>query len=312
LQTIGLAFVHELVRLHGGDVRVSHQEGQPSTFKISIPPGARAQSPSAQLDARGPMANAAATALQQALRWLPDESLRRALEPTLAAQQPAPGELPWPERMRPGPSEGRILLAEDNAELRTYVEQLLSERWTVEASADGASALEVARERPPDLVLADIMMPGIDGLTLVRALRANPPTATTPILLLSAQAGREARMEGELAGADDYLVKPFSARELIARVALHLEIGRVRTQLGHTRQAASERERLHAELLGELTSAARTLQEAASATAASATAGGSADARALPLELLEREAARLTSLAERLQGPASGKSQPAQ
>ena len=96
--------------------------------------------------------------------------------------------------------------------MRAYVQRLLSPYWEVEAVADGAKALAVASERLPDLVLADVMMPGLDGFALLRALRADPRTATIPVLLLSARAGEEARVEGLEAGADDYLVKPFSAR----------------------------------------------------------------------------------------------------
>jgi CheY-like chemotaxis protein/GAF domain-containing protein len=117
---------------------------------------------------------------------------------------------------------GYILFADDNADMRDYVRRLLAGRYEVDTVADGQSALRLARERKPDLLLSDIMMPGLDGMALLRALRADPRTREVPILLLSARAGEESRVEGLDAGADDYLVKPFTARELLARVKAHL------------------------------------------------------------------------------------------
>src|SRR5262249_59496586 len=98
------------------------------------------------------------------------------------------------------------------------------------AVANGRAALAAARDRPPDLVLADVMMPELDGFGLLRELRADPRTRTVPVVLLSARAGEESRVEGLAAGADDYLVKPFSARELLARVGTHLEMARLRRE----------------------------------------------------------------------------------
>jgi DNA-binding response OmpR family regulator len=102
--------------------------------------------------------------------------------------------------------------------MREYVRRLLAERYDVVAVADGQQALEAARERRPDLVLTDVMMPNLDGFGLLRELRADPRTRTIPLIMLSARAGEEARVEGLGAGADDYLIKPFSMAELIARI----------------------------------------------------------------------------------------------
>ena len=106
--------------------------------------------------------------------------------------------------------------------MREYVRRLLGARYDVEAVADGEAALAAVRSRPPDLVLADVMMPGLDGLGLARALRADARTRSIPVILLSARAGEESRIEGLDAGADDYLYKPFRARELLAQVAARL------------------------------------------------------------------------------------------
>jgi DNA-binding response OmpR family regulator len=141
--------------------------------------------------------------------------------------------LPWPEAASPGElgpgggSNGRlqkVLLADDNADMREYVSRLLSEHYTVVAVPNGAEALRRALADPPQLVLSDVMMPEMNGFELVKALRENPQTRTTPIILLSARAGEESRVEGLVGGADDYLIKPFTARELLARVGAHLSM----------------------------------------------------------------------------------------
>ncbi|HEV2459206.1 MAG TPA: PAS domain S-box protein [Ktedonobacterales bacterium] len=122
------------------------------------------------------------------------------------------------------------MVADDNADMRAYLARLLSAHWGVETAADGMAALAAASARPPDLILADVMMPGLDGFGLVAALRNNPQTHALPVILLSARAGEEATIEGLQAGADDYLIKPFSARELLARVQTRLELARARRE----------------------------------------------------------------------------------
>ncbi|MEV7908056.1 SpoIIE family protein phosphatase, partial [Streptomyces anulatus] len=144
----------------------------------------------------------------------------------------------------------RILVADDNADLRDYLVRLLSPHWAVTAVPDGASALVAAAERTPDLIVADVMMPGMDGLELVRRLRADPATRGVPIMLLSARAGKEESLTGLIAGADEYLVKPFSARELLTRVRGVLRLAAVRSR--HNRR------------LRELTEAALALNGASS------------------------------------------------
>jgi signal transduction histidine kinase len=192
---IGLSLVQELVNLHGGTVNVSSTEHRGTVFEIAVPFGS-AHLPQDRLAM--PLTPGSTTAgaqafVQEALRWLPE----------------APAEEP-----RPAPGSERILLADDNADMRDYVTRLLRERWEVEAVADGAAALARARQAPPDLVLTDIMMPGMDGFALLQALRADPSTRAIPVIFLSARAGEESSIEGLSAGADDYLIKPFSAREL--------------------------------------------------------------------------------------------------
>ncbi|MGH2386656.1 MAG: ATP-binding protein [Chloroflexota bacterium] len=216
---IGLALVEELIRLHGGTIRAASAPGAGSVFTVTIPTGT-AHLPPDQLGAsrvEQTVAHSSVPYVEEVLRWLPEPRQSEHGEP------------------RPEPAEGgRVLLADDNADMRAYLSRLLGARYTVESVADGAAALAAAREHPPDLLLTDVMMPGLDGIALLHALRVDPRTAALPVILLSARAGEEARVEGLEAGANDYLVKPFSARELIASVDAQI----VRARLYEAEQRA--------------------------------------------------------------------------
>ena len=149
-----------------------------------------------------------------------------------------------------GPARPCVLLVDDNADMRSYLRGLLAIRYGVQAVGNGAAALAAACAAAPDLILADVMMPELDGFALLRALRADPTTREIPIMLLSARAGEESAIEGLLAGADDYLVKPFSARELLARVQARIELAGLRTCVAATERALrsaaeAEQGRLH-------------------------------------------------------------------
>src|SRR5262249_40204986 len=123
-----------------------------------------------------------------------------------------------------------VLVADDNADMRDYLRHLLSTRYEVRTAADGEEALAALRAKSADLLLSDIMMPRIDGYQLLQAVRGDPALADLPVIFLSARAGEEASVEGLEAGADDYLIKPFSARELLARVRANLEMARLRRE----------------------------------------------------------------------------------
>jgi PAS domain S-box-containing protein len=142
-------------------------------------------------------------------------------------------------------------VADDNADMRQYLVRLLAGQYEVQEAADGAAVLTAARERPPDLILADVMMPRLDGFGLLRELRADPRTGGLPVILLSARAGEESRIEGLGAGADDYLVKPFSARELLARVGAHLQLARVRREADEALRQSEERFRTLADNMSQ-------------------------------------------------------------
>jgi CheY-like chemotaxis protein len=218
---IGLALVQELVNLHGGTIRVESEEGRGSAFVVSLPFGT-AHLPADRINAERPAVSSAVRAqayVEEALRWLPggaagpdeDQNL-------LPADDLGVGAL-----AAPAAGGGRVLLADDNADMRDYVRRLLlGQGYEVEAVGDGEAALAAARQEAPDLVLSDVMMPRLDGFGLLKALRAEDGLRDLPVILLSARAGEESRVAGVGAGADDYLTKPFSARELLARVGANL------------------------------------------------------------------------------------------
>ncbi|MEP6487601.1 ATP-binding protein [Microcoleus vaginatus] len=238
---IGLSLVQELVKLHSGKLDVSSTFGEGSCFTVTIPTGT-AHLPPERIGASRTLASTALGAMpyvEEAQRWLPEGDFRLPIldfeldnNPTNLNQAPA-------DRA----AQSKILLADDNADMRDYIRRLLSGSYIVKTVADGVAALTAIKKNPPDLVLTDVMMPGMDGFELLRSLRSNLATQDIPIILLSARAGEESRIEGLEAGADDYLIKPFSGRELLARVEASLKLARLR-------QEATVRERT---LLGRVT-----------------------------------------------------------
>jgi signal transduction histidine kinase/serine phosphatase RsbU (regulator of sigma subunit)/anti-sigma regulatory factor (Ser/Thr protein kinase) len=213
---IGLALVGELVALHGGEVGVSSVAGEGSTFRVELPlrqPGAG--------EARGG-----------------DASLREAQRAGYGLEA-----LRWDDREPiavnpPDEAAAELLVVDDNADMREYLARRLGDRYAVRTAIDGEDALAQLRERPADLIVTDVMMARMDGFALLERLRQDPRTRRLPVIVLSARAGEEAIVEGLGAGADDYLVKPFSTAELLARVHANLEVVRLRDAL-----AAGERER---------------------------------------------------------------------
>jgi signal transduction histidine kinase len=215
---IGLSLVREAVELHGGSLAVRSREGRGTTFTMLLPLGDRPPAPPPALRRTG----AALGTIAEVERWTAGKGAEE-----------------------PGLLDGAsVLVVEDDPDMRRYVLDLLRPHWRVEACADGQQALAAIGARLPDLVLADVMLPALDGFELLRRLRASARTARVPVILLSARAGGQATVEGLAAGADDYLVKPFSARELLARIRTHLELARAR----ESRARDAERHRVAREL----------------------------------------------------------------
>jgi PAS domain S-box-containing protein len=210
---IGLALVSELTALHGGTVTVDSTPGVGTEFVVRLPMDG-SHLPAEQVHEE-PVAEVpevrqyGAGYLAEADRWL--------------AGGDSAAELEDADGTRP-----QVLVVDDNPDMREYVSSLLRQEFTVRTAVDGVQALEMARADPPRLVLTDVMMPRLDGFGLLAELRADPMTMHVPVVMLSARSGDEAAVVGLEAGADDYLVKPFSARELQARVRANLELDRVR------------------------------------------------------------------------------------
>jgi signal transduction histidine kinase len=221
---IGLSLVQELVKLHGGEVGVWSRPGEGSEFTVRIPRGHR-HLPSERLVSESVSAARDTfqqeSVVQEVEGWIPEA-------PEAGSLPPPSGASPESGARLPAARQGRVLIVDDNASMRAYLKSLLEPHFEVEMAEDGQVALEAMRRRAPDVVVSDVMMPRLGGFGLLRALRGDPALGTTPLILLSARAGEESSVEGLEAGADDYLVKPFSGRELLARVQTQLTMSRMR------------------------------------------------------------------------------------
>ncbi|RZA12362.1 MAG: response regulator, partial [Proteobacteria bacterium] len=212
---IGLSMVNELIKLHGGSLRVTSVKGEGSEFIASIPKNIASE-------------KASKLSLQK------DVNKSRILK-TFKAESELYAQSIHPSLPQSGPASSQsdeqrkvILLVDDNPDMRNYIQHILEDQYTVRLAEDGVNALERIHQSRPDLVLSDIMMPRMDGYGLLQAIRDDQDLRSLPVILVSARAGEEAKVEGLGSGADDYLTKPFSSRELKARVASHLSMAKVR------------------------------------------------------------------------------------
>ncbi|MDR0786744.1 MAG: response regulator [Gemmatimonadota bacterium] len=229
---IGLALTRDLVKLQGGSIEVHSTMGRGTTFRVHLP-RFRPELPETSGADPVPETDIYVSAyLTEALRWpsVPDRQVEEGSGP--------PGSPLWNTE----PERARILVADDNADMRDYLARLLQRQWEVETVPDGVCGLEAVLRRPPDLIVADVAMPGVDGLRMLREIRANRTLAYIPILLLSSRAEEMAVAEGLRAGADDYMAKPFAANTLILRV--ERLIAEARDRAAARKAADAERRRL--------------------------------------------------------------------
>ncbi len=227
---IGLALVADLVNLHGGHASAASELGKGTVFEIRIPFGTDhlpAEQVHTNVQAGGQPPTQVEAFVDEALRCLSDTTAPLPAEEASVVHEDDALEGTSLQAPLPGTDLARILVVEDNADLRQYLIRLLSGNYTVVAAADGAAALDICRRISIDLVLSDVMMPRLDGKQLLQALRADPHTMAIPVILLSARAGEDSQVNGFEAGANDYLVKPFSARELLARVGAQLQVAKI-------------------------------------------------------------------------------------
>lgn len=210
---LGLAIVAEAARLHGGTATVTSEEGAGATFTVRLPRAAPDEGPRPEpAGARHPSPAAALS---------------------VSAAPPRESEAPRDDGGTP-----LVLVAEDNDDLRAYVAAVLAPRYRVTTVPDGEAALAaVARERP-DAVVTDLSMPGGGGMELLRSLRARPDTRSLPIILLTAHRDAQRVLEAFEAGANDYVTKPFHARELVARVDVHVAHDRLLAEVARAERLA--------------------------------------------------------------------------
>ncbi|WKN49733.1 SpoIIE family protein phosphatase [Nocardioides sp. Arc9.136] len=243
---IGLALVRELVEQHDGRVGATsstEDADHGTTFTVSLPlgwghlPADRVRHASDAAPDPGAERRAQAF-VEQSSRWLLGEQ---------AGEVAAPPDAAGSSSDDPADDRWRVLVVDDNDDMRRYIRDLLAPAYDVRTAVDGLDALDAMAQDVPDLVLTDVMMPELDGFGLLRRMQADPTLTSVPVIMLSARAGEEGTLEGLEAGADDYLVKPFSARELLARVRVNLELDRahrVRDALERSRELLDQAQRL--------------------------------------------------------------------
>ena len=226
---LGLSLAKELMAIHQGEITVKSAPGDGATFVLRWPrepiepkeerrrgyrrkedklAAMRLESLTArELDLQGKYSTLLADVQAPVLK----EDIEETVTPDEFSQRPV------------------VLFAEDNADLRVFVSQALGKKYRVFAVSNGKAALDAALKQKPDIIMTDIMMPEMDGLTLCRHLKNDPATANIPVLLITAKSGVDAVIEGLKEGADDYITKPFNIRELSARINAHLRSKRLQS-----------------------------------------------------------------------------------
>ena len=204
---IGLSLVSEFAKMHGGNISVSSKVNEGSEFVVTIPTG-RKHLPVEQIDESG---------IDSEVR-LADAFLEEA---DSLIGMPANNKTDQAEQSH---DTLHILVVDDNPDMRNYLKNILGRKFTVLTAVNGIDALQKMQDQVPQLVVSDVMMPDMDGIQLLKAIKENKKYERIPVILLTARAGEESRIEGYQIGADDYLVKPFSTKELLARITTQLSM----------------------------------------------------------------------------------------
>lgn len=220
---IGLALVHEMVKLHFGKITAESTEGEGTIFRIKLHKG-YAHLPADQIKTGilpVSVPDKTSVFIEEASRWLSKDLIDTSLH---------------------NHDKAVILVIDDNADMRDYLFRMLKENYNVLTAINGREALLLIDRRLPDLIISDIMMPEMNGIELLKELRSRKNTLHLPLIFLSARAGNEATVEGLEAGADDYLIKPFSSKELLARVHTQLSMVKLRSELEFEKRALAARD----------------------------------------------------------------------
>jgi signal transduction histidine kinase/ligand-binding sensor domain-containing protein/DNA-binding response OmpR family regulator len=198
---IGLALTKELVALHHGSISVESEEGHGTTFTMQLPVGKE------HLKEEEILSRDKSTA-----------DIDQAYEELIVGEEIDHGPIKHQPNIQYQDSKPIILVVEDNTDLRDYIRGFLDESYQVMESGDGEAGLQQAIETVPDLIISDVMMPKMDGYQLCQKLKTDERTSHIPLILLTARAGTENRIEGLETGADDFITKPFDPHELTIRI----------------------------------------------------------------------------------------------
>ncbi|WVQ81842.1 hypothetical protein IAT38_003969 [Cryptococcus sp. DSM 104549] len=248
---IGLALTKELVALHGGRLEVesstvdeSVDGSHGSTFRARIPLGADHLNPDSIDTGRLPNSSELTYGqgmVDEAMQWVRDGNSVISSDDSTAALS---GDSSGPSSKAIDPStlyfqkNDVIMLVEDSADTRRYMKSIFSQYCTVVEAHDGKEALELCAKQIPDLVISDVMMPNLDGFGLLQAMKESKELRVVPVIILTARGTDDSKVSGIMAGADDYLAKPFNAREIVARAHMQLQLGK---KIRHLEEAFEER-----------------------------------------------------------------------
>ncbi len=244
---IGLSLVQELVKLHGGSLRVDSIAGEGSVFSVSIPLGKK-HLPSHRIfeisEQSKNSLNHSRVYAEEAGQWILNGVQNQHLKTPEVAEVCLPNGKTIALLGRRSHSRKQILLADDNADMRDYIKNILTDDYEVVEASQGAEALSTIRKCQPDMVISDTMMPVMDGVELVKQIRCDPLLQAIPVILLSARAGEGPNISGVEIGANDYITKPFSNEELKTRVRIQLQMAEVRRKAADNEVMQSELQRL--------------------------------------------------------------------